>query len=135
MSSWNDGIIEEFRANEGRVGGPFEGVELLLLTSVGARSGKRHVTPLVYVTDGERLVVAASNGGGPKHPAWFHNVGANPEVELEVGTRKFTAKAAAVPDRAERDRLYAKFVEVSQGFAEYETKTSRVIPVVVLTQN
>lgn len=133
MSSWNDGIIEEFRANEGRVGGPFEGIELLLLTSVGARSGKRHVTPLVYVTDGERLVVAASNGGGPKHPAWFHNVGANPEVELEVGARTFTAKAAAVPDRAERDRLYAKFVEVSPGFAEYETKTSRVIPVVVLT--
>jgi deazaflavin-dependent oxidoreductase (nitroreductase family) len=133
MSSWNDGIIEEFRANEGRVGGPFEGIELLLLTSVGARSGKRHVTPLVYVTDGERLVVAASNGGGPKHPAWFHNVGANPEVEIEVGTRKFTAKAAVVPDRAERDRLYAKFVEVSPGFAEYETKTSRVIPVVVLT--
>ncbi|GAB3462000.1 nitroreductase family deazaflavin-dependent oxidoreductase [Actinophytocola sediminis] len=132
MSDWNQKIIEEFRANEGRVGGPFEGSDLLLLTTVGARTGRRHTTPLVYVTDGDRVLITASNAGAPKHPAWFHNVLATPEVEVEAGTRKYTAQVAVV-DQADRDRLYAMFVKVSPGFAEYEAKTTRVIPVLELT--
>ena len=133
MSDWNTAIIEEFRANGGKVGGPFEGGHLLLLTTRGARTGAAHTTPVAYLRDDDRLVVIASAAGAPRHPAWFHNLRANPEVTVEVGTAKFQATASeATPD--ERDTLWAKMVAVMPGFADYQKKTTRTIPVVVLTR-
>ncbi|WP_101788217.1 nitroreductase family deazaflavin-dependent oxidoreductase [Nonomuraea indica] len=130
-SDFNKQIIEEFRANGGRVGGMFEGSQLLLLTTTGARSGKLTTTPVMYLKDGDRYVVIASNAGSDRHPAWYHNLRANPEATAEVGTETFVVKAAFADDE-ERDRLYARMVEQAAGFAEYEAKTSRRIPVVVL---
>ena len=132
IRDFNTQVVEEFRANEGKVGGMFEGKPLLLLTHTGAKSGTERVTPLVYARDDEKYVLAASLGGAPNNPAWFHNLVANPKVTVEIGTEKFTATATVVPERAERDRLYAKLIEISEGFAEYETKTTRLIPVFVL---
>jgi deazaflavin-dependent oxidoreductase (nitroreductase family) len=129
---WNQKIIDEFRANAGVVGGPFEGKRLVLLTMVGAKSGDTRTTPLVSSRDGERIVIAASNGGQDKNPAWFHNVKANPRVTVEVGTEKFEATAKEVTDRAERDRLYAGMVAELAGFADYEKNTDRLIPIIVL---
>lgn len=131
MNDFNQKVIEEFRANAGKVGGPFEGADLLLLTTTGAKSGRRVTTPVMYLEDGGRLVVIASKAGADHHPAWFHNLRANPEVTVEAGTDTFQARASVV-DRPERDRLYARMVEKAPGFAEYEEKTSRVIPVVAL---
>ncbi|WP_455713175.1 nitroreductase/quinone reductase family protein [Streptomyces zaomyceticus] len=112
MSDFNQRVIEEFRANGGRVGGMFEGAALLLLTTTGARSGRAHTTPAVYVRDGARLLVFASNAGGPKHPAWFHNLRADPHVTVELGTpegavERFAA-TSVVTEGEERDRLYAE---------------------------
>jgi deazaflavin-dependent oxidoreductase (nitroreductase family) len=130
-NNWNQKIIEEFRANGGKVGGPFEGAHLVLLTTTGARTGKRHTTPLVTMPDGDRIIVIASAAGAPAHPAWYHNILANPEVTVEDGTRTYQATATPAQGQ-ERDRLYARMVEIAPGFAEYQAKTSRVIPVVVL---
>jgi deazaflavin-dependent oxidoreductase (nitroreductase family) len=132
MNAFNNQVVEEFRANEGVVTGMFEGKNVLLLTTIGAKSGAERLSPLVYTRDGERLVIAASMGGAPKNPAWFHNLVANPKVTVEVGTEKFEAKAVVIEDRAERDRLYAGMVAHAEGFADYETKTTRLIPIVVL---
>ncbi|MGW4394805.1 nitroreductase family deazaflavin-dependent oxidoreductase [Amycolatopsis nivea] len=132
MSDWNQQIIDEFRANAGKVGGMFEGKNMVLLTHTGAKSGKQRVSPLVYTADGDRIVIVASKGGADTNPDWYHNLVANPSVTVEIGTDKFPAKAKLVTDRAERDRLYAKMVEHAEGFAEYEKKTERVIPVFVL---
>ncbi|EOD64878.1 hypothetical protein H480_29536 [Amycolatopsis vancoresmycina DSM 44592] len=132
MNDFNKQIVEEFRANEGRVGGMFEGKNVLLLTTIGAKSGAERLSPLVYTRDGDRYVVAASMGGAPKNPAWYHNLVANPKVTLEVGTEKFEATATVIADRAERDRLYAGMVAHAEGFADYEKNTSRLIPIVVL---
>src|SRR5882757_5360158 len=96
MRDFNTGVIEEFRANEGKVGGMFEGKELLLLTHTGAKSGTERITPLAFARDGERLVIAASLGGAPNNPAWFHNLVANPKVTVETGAEKFTATATVV---------------------------------------
>lgn len=134
MSDWNKGIIEEFRANGGKVGGPFEGGDLLLLTTRGARTGALHTTPLGYVKDEDRLMVIASAAGAPRNPAWFHNVRANPTVTVEVGTSTFEAEAR-VPDEDERDALWTKVIEAAPGYADYQKQTDRVIPVVVLTRN
>lgn len=131
MSDWNTQIIEEFRANKGKVGGPFEGAHMLLLTTTGAKTGKRHVTPLVYLPDGDRLVIIASAAGAPKHPAWYHNLVANPQVTVEVGEDSFEATAVVITGE-ERDQLYARQVEIMPGFAEYQAKTTRVIPVIAL---
>lgn len=131
MNDFNQKVIEEFRANAGKVGGPFEGADLLLLTTTGAKSGRRVTTPVMYLEDGDRLVVIASKAGADHHPAWFHNLRANPGVTVEAGTDTFQARASVV-DPPERDRLYARMVEKAPGFAEYEEKTSRVIPVVAL---
>ncbi|MDF2704703.1 MAG: cell entry protein [Nonomuraea muscovyensis] len=130
-NDFNQQVIAEFRANEGRVGGMFEGSPLVLLTTTGARSGKPTTTPVMYLEDGDRIVVIASNAGADHHPAWYHNLRANPEATAEVGTETFGVKAEFV-DGEERDRLYARMVEQAAGFAEYEAKTSRRIPVVVL---
>jgi deazaflavin-dependent oxidoreductase (nitroreductase family) len=132
MSDYNKQIIEEFRANGGKVGGYFEGADLVLLTTTGARTGRQVTTPVMYLEDAGRIVVIASYAGADHHPAWYHNLRAHPEVTVELGTEKFRAKAATVTDPAERDRLYARMAEKAPQFAEYEKKTSRVIPVVTL---
>ena len=132
MNDFNKQVVDEFRANEGKVGGYFEGKNVLLLTTIGAKSGEARLSPLVYTRDGDRYVIAASMGGAPKNPAWYHNLVANPKVTVEVGTEKFEATATVIADRAERDRLYAGMVAHAEGFADYEKKTTRVIPIVVL---
>jgi len=133
MNNHNRQVIEEFRANEGKVGGPLEGVLLLLLTTTGAKSGEQRINPLAYHTDGERLVVIATKNGAPTHPDWYHNLVAHPDVSVEVGTESFEARATVV-EGAERDELYAKRVAVMPTFAEYQAMTTRTIPVVVLTR-
>jgi deazaflavin-dependent oxidoreductase (nitroreductase family) len=127
----NQAIIAEFRANAGKVGGPFADTSLLLLTTVGARTGQPRTTPLAYVSDGDRLVVTASNGGRDQHPAWYHNVLAQPLVTVEVGAERFQARAV-VAEPPEREWLYAKMVEGNPGFAEFERSTRRIIPAVIL---
>ncbi len=128
---WNTGVITEFRANEGKVGGMFEGMPLLLLHTTGAKSGKERINPLAYRSDGEALVVFASKGGAPTHPDWFHNVRANPKVTVEVGTDQ-REMVARVAEGDERNRLWEAQKLEFPGFAEYESKTDRQIPVVVL---
>ena len=130
---FNARIIEEFRAHEGRVGPPFEGSTLLLLHHTGARSGKQYVNPLVYMADGERYIIFASKAGAPDNPGWYHNLKADPDVTLEVGTETFPARAQEVTGE-ERDRLFAAQKERSPQFGEYERKTDRVIPVIALTR-
>lgn len=131
-TDYNAAIVAEFRANHGKVGGPFEGAPLLLLHTTGARSGRSYVKPLMYLPDGERYVVFASKGGAPENPAWYHNLLAHPEVEIEVGDDTFTVRAEEVTG-AERDRKYAEQAAAWPGFAAYQEKTRRTIPVVVLT--
>jgi deazaflavin-dependent oxidoreductase (nitroreductase family) len=133
QNDWNNAIIEEFRANAGKVGGAFAGRQLLLLHTIGAKSGKERVNPVAYITDGGRLVVVASKGGAPTNPDWYHNLIANPLVTVEVGTEKFQARAAVMPE-PERTRLYAQMVAAMPGFAEYQRKTTRLIPVIALTR-
>ena len=130
-NNWNEKIIAEFRANGGRVGGPFEGSPMVLVTSTGARTGKPHTTPLMYLPDGDRVVVFASKGGAPTNPQWFNNVVANPKVRAEVGTESFEANAV-VAEGEERDRLFEEQKRRYPQFGEYETKTTRKIPVVIL---
>ncbi len=132
-NDFNGTVIAEFRANAGRVGGSFEGAPVLLLTTTGRTSGLARTSPMMYLADGDRLLVFASKAGAPTNPDWYHNLLANPEVTVEVGTRTF--KARAVPlEGAERDRLYAEQARRYPGFAEYQAKTTRVIPVVALTE-
>ncbi|GAA4581513.1 nitroreductase/quinone reductase family protein [Planotetraspora phitsanulokensis] len=131
-NDFNRQIIEEFRANEGRVGGPFEGARLLLLTTTGVRSGAPHTVPVGYLPDGgERVLVIASAGGGPNHPDWFHNLVANPRVQVEDGAFTYEAEAVVLQGD-ERDHAFARAVEADPGWAGYQAKTSRVIPVVAL---
>ncbi|GAB2677608.1 nitroreductase family deazaflavin-dependent oxidoreductase [Nocardia goodfellowii] len=131
-SDFNANIIEEFRANAGKVGGPFAGRELLLLTTTGAKSGLPRTSPLAFLRDGDRIVVIASKAGAPTNPDWYHNIRTNPEVTVEIGTDKFQAHATPIDEGSERDRLFAAMVEVMPGFADYVEKTTRVIPVVTL---
>lgn len=134
MSDWNDSVIAEFRANEGRVGGYFEGAPMILMHTVGARTGTVRVNPLVYFPqdDGSMLVVA-SKGGAPTNPDWYHNVRANPRFDVEVGTRTFTVEASEL-DRAERDATWPEIVAARPGFGDYERKTDRVIPILRLRE-
>ncbi len=131
-SDFNQAIINEFRSNQGRVGGPFEGANMLLLHTVGAKSGQGRINPLVYVPDAERLVIAASKGGAETNPDWLHNLRASPLVSVEVGSERFQARATIVTEEPERSRLYALMVAHRPGFADYERRTTRAIPVVVL---
>ena len=128
---FNNSIINEFRANKGKVGGPFEGAPMVLLTTTGARSGKQHTTPLVPLIDGDQLYVFGSMGGAPKHPSWYHNLVANPAVSVEQGTAKFAATAQPVTG-AERDALYAKQASRMPAFGNYQKQTTRTIPVIRL---
>ena len=132
MNDFNQKIIDEFRANEGKVGGMFEGAPVLLLTSTGAKSGQRRTTPVVYQPDGERMVIFASKAGAPENPAWFHNLRANPAATVEVGTDTVEVEAV-VTDGDERERLFSKQKELMPQFADYEQKTTRQIPVVALS--
>jgi deazaflavin-dependent oxidoreductase (nitroreductase family) len=128
---WNSKIIAEFRANGGKVGGNFEGAPLLLLHTVGARSGQPRVNPMMYQDIGDALAVFASKGGAPTNPDWYHNLRANPRVSAEIGTgtAEFTARLA---EGAERERIWAAQKRDYPGFADYETKTDRQIPVIIL---
>jgi deazaflavin-dependent oxidoreductase (nitroreductase family) len=128
---WNKKIIEEFRANEGKVGGQFAGAPLLLLTTVGAKSGQRRTNPVMYLPDGDRLLVFASKGGAPTNPDWYHNLVANPRVTVEVGPESFEADTEVLKGE-ERDRVYAEQARRYPGFAEYQESTDRTIPVVAL---
>jgi len=131
MTDFNKQVIQEFRANNGKVGGNFEGAPMVLITTTGAKSGQKRTTPLVSQPAGDVLYIFASKAGAPTNPDWYHNLLAHPEVEVEFGDEKFTAVATPV-ERSERDRIFAKQVEVFPGFADYEKATDRVIPVVEL---
>lgn len=133
LNEWNRRIIAEFRANRGVVRGEFEGVPLLLLHTTGAKSGQPRINPLAYTTDGDRVVVIASKGGAPSNPDWYYNILANPVVTLELGEEQFPARATVV-DEPERTRLYEQMAAAMPAFGEYQRKTTRSIPVVVLTR-
>lgn len=137
-NDWNRQIIEEFHANGGKVGGPFEGAPLLLLTTTGARSGQQYTTPVMYLPEGDRLMIFASKAGAPTNPAWYHNLLAHPQATVEVGNGSVieTFEVTATPVTGEeRDRVYAKQAKLYPGFAEYQAKTTRVIPVVALERH
>jgi len=131
VNDMNARIIDEFRANAGKVGGPFEGRNMLLLHNIGAKSGAQRINPLVYQTLDGNFAIFASKGGAPTNPAWYHNLVANPEVTIEVGTETLdvTARVAAV---AERDQIWTRQKQAIATFADYEAATDRVIPVVVM---
>ena len=129
---WNKQIIEEFHANGGKVGGPFEGATLLLLHTVGAKSNQPRINPLVYFKDGNHYIIVASKAGAPTNPDWYYNILAHPDVTLEVGTEQFKAHATTVAERQEHDRLFADIVSKNPGFGEYQKKTTRIIPIIVL---
>jgi deazaflavin-dependent oxidoreductase (nitroreductase family) len=131
MPDWNSKIIEEFRANGGRVGGQFEGAPLLLLHTVGAKSGQPRVNPMMYQEVPGGYAVFASKGGAPTNPDWYHNLLAHPQVAAEIGHGTVDLKAR-VASGEERDRIWAAQKAAYPGFADYEQKTSRQIPVVIL---
>ena len=131
MSDWNTKTIEEFRSNGGKVGGSFQGAPLLLLHTTGARSGMERINPMMYQDLGGAVAVFASKGGHPTNPDWFHNVVAHPEVTIEIGTDTVPVRAR-VTDGDERDRIWTRQKQLIPGFADYEAKTDRQIPVLVL---
>jgi deazaflavin-dependent oxidoreductase (nitroreductase family) len=131
FQEFNRNLIKDLRANGKATSGPFEGREVLILTTKGAKSGDVRENPLVYTRDGDRIVVVASKGGAPTHPAWYHNLMKHPDVTLEVGKEKFKARAH-VADGEEYERLYTQHADINPGFHDYRTKTSRKIPVIVL---
>lgn len=129
----NRKVVEEFRANSGKVGGPFAGSDIVLLTTVGAKSGTPRVSPLVYFDVDGRVLIAGSFGGAPKAPAWVHNLRAQPSVRVEIGTDAYDGEARELP-LEERNALYPRVVEIAPQFGEYQAKTSRVIPLFELTR-
>jgi deazaflavin-dependent oxidoreductase (nitroreductase family) len=131
MAEFNKRIIDEFRANGGKVGAPFAGAPMVLVTHKGAKSGKTYTTPLVYSKDGDRIVIVASKAGAPNHPDWYHNLVAHPEVTLEIGTETFKARAV-VTKGEERERLFNAQAKQMPVFNEYRSKTTRQIPVIAL---
>lgn len=134
MSDWNQQIIDEFRANSGRVGGMFEGAPMILIHHLGAKSGAERVTPLVHFPEeGGRTVIVASAGGAPKHPAWFHNLKANPKIDVEVGTETYPVLAEEITG-TERNELWDRVVATNPGFGDYQRKTDRIIPLLRLTR-
>jgi deazaflavin-dependent oxidoreductase (nitroreductase family) len=134
MNDFNKAIIDEFRANHGKVGGGFEGAPVILLTTTGARTGEHRVNPLVsQPKDHDTIYVFGSAGGGPRHPDWYYNLVAHPRVEVEFGDDTFSA-TATVLSGPKRDEIYARQVELFPGFGDYERATTRTIPVVTLTR-
>lgn len=130
--NWNVQVMAEFRKNHGKVGGNFEGAPVLIVHSKGARTGKAHENPLMYLKDGNRILIFASKGGADTHPDWYYNLKANPDAQIEVGDKTLNVTAKVI-EGPERDKLYAKQVSLYPQFGEYEKKTKRVIPVVALT--
>ena len=134
VSDYNAKIIEEFRANSGRVGGPWAGATLLLIHHIGAKSGTERVTPLGYFPQGEgRFAIVASNGGSPDHPDWYYNLKAHPRITVEVGSQTFTVLAEEL-GHATRAELWPKLVAETPALGEFQAKTTRRIPVVMLTR-
>ena len=133
LNDFNQQVISEFRANQGKVGGQLATMPVLLLTMTGAKSGRTITKPLVYTKDGDRIVVIASFAGGPKNPPWYHNLVANPVATVEVGSERFRVRAAVTAGE-ERQRLFNHQAEQMPIFAEYRQKTTRQIPVLVLTR-
>jgi len=131
INEFNRKVIDEFRANDGKVSGPFERAPLLLLTTTGARSGESRTNPLAFTRDGDDLVVIASKGGAPSSPDWYHNLVAHPDVTVELPGETFSARAR-VAEEPERTRLYDAQATLLPNFVEYAQKTERSIPVVVL---
>jgi deazaflavin-dependent oxidoreductase (nitroreductase family) len=127
MKAFNNNIVEEFRANGGVVGGPFEGATLLLLTSTGAKSGQPRLAPLAYLTIDGKIIIIGSKAGADTNPDWVHNIRANPRAHIEVGTEAYDVNVRELPPN-ERDETYPKVVALAPGFGEYQEKTSRVIP-------
>jgi deazaflavin-dependent oxidoreductase (nitroreductase family) len=132
-NDWNKRVIEEFRANGGQVGGRYENINLLLIHTTGAKSGKPRLNPVAYMMDGDRYVIIASKRGAPTNPDWYHNLVALPKVTIEVGTETVQARAEVVPE-PERSELYARMAAKYPAFAEYERRTERIIPVIVLSR-
>ena len=133
VNDWNAQIIAEFRKNHGMVGGDFEGAPLLLLHTIGKRSGRPRVNPVMYLRDGERYLVFASKAGADMHPDWYRNLKAHPDVQIEIGDETIDVQADDLQG-PERDRLFERQATLYPGFAEYQRKTKRVIPVIALTR-
>ncbi len=133
LGDFNRAIVEEFRANGGKVGGPFEGGTLLLLHTTGAKTGKTRLSPLAYMTIDEKMVIFGSYAGAPKDPAWVHNLRALPKAYIEVGTDAYDVDVRELPDD-EREATYPKVIEIAPVFAEYQAKTTRAIPLFELTR-
>ncbi|GAB4588001.1 nitroreductase family deazaflavin-dependent oxidoreductase [Nocardia sp. IFM 10818] len=131
MNEFNENVIAEFRANGGKVGGTFEGRYMVLITTTGAKSGRQVTNPLVYVPDTDRIVLIASNGGSDKHPAWYHNLRANPRLTVELGAETYTGKAEFLTGD-EAETLFNRMVELLPEFANYRAKTTRRIPVIAV---
>jgi deazaflavin-dependent oxidoreductase (nitroreductase family) len=131
VKNWNEGIIQEFRANKGKVGGRFAGLPILLLHHTGAKTRRVRINPLAYQADGQRFVVFGSKGGAPTNPDWYHNLLANPEATIEVGTDTIPVRAR-VAEGEERERIWNRQKERMPGFAAYEQRTRRQIPVIIL---
>lgn len=132
-NDFNTQVINEFRANGGKVGGMFEGAPMILITTTGAKSGQPRVAPLVYTKDGDRYVIIASKGGAPTNPDWYYNIAANPEITVEVGTESFPGHAEIAPE-PERTRLFDAQAALMPGFRDYQNNTDRIIPVVTITR-
>ena len=132
FNDWNKQVIEEFRKNHGKVGGHFEGAPVLLIHHKGARSGTQRVNPVMYLKDGNRILVFASKGGADTNPDWYHNLKAHPDAQIEVGDKTIDVRAEEIKG-SERDALYAKQASLYPQFGEYQKKTKRVIPVVAFT--
>ncbi len=131
MSEWNDKVIAEFRANDGRVGGWFADKDVLILHTTGAKSGRERLAPLVYRREGDRIFVFASKGGSDTNPDWYHNLLAHPEVTIEIGADTLPARAVELAG-AERDEVYARHAADIEVFAKYQAGTDRTIPVIEL---
>jgi deazaflavin-dependent oxidoreductase (nitroreductase family) len=131
MKEFNERVVKDFRTNGGKVGGQMENIPLVLVTMTGAKSGRTITLPLAYSTDGKRIVVIASYAGAPHNPSWYHNLVAHPVVTVELGKEKFQARAI-VTAGAERDRLFKQQADLLPIFNEYQQKTTRRIPVIVL---
>lgn len=131
QKAYNRQLIEDFRATRGTSGGPLDGRAILLLTTTGAKSGQRRTTPMMYIRDGDRLIVIASNAGAPAHPDWYHNMVAHPDVTVEVGTETFDARAVVL-EGAERQQIWDKLVEQYTFFIDHQAKITRQIPLIAL---
>jgi deazaflavin-dependent oxidoreductase (nitroreductase family) len=134
LKTFNDNVVEEFRANSGKVGGPFEAADIVLLTTTGVKSGQPRLSPLAYFTIADRMLIVGSYGGAPKDPAWVHNLRANAEAHVEVDAESYDVVARELP-RDERDALFDELVELAPVLGEHQAKIGRVIPVFELQRN